>query len=418
MLKDNERTLIASGVDGPLDGAVAVQFRHLIANDPEANRFYRALLSDRDRLANLPKFPAPHSIAQTINQRIYPQPVLLAVRPSGKRNSPTWLPYALAASVFLALSAGSFLVFQHKSDQEIIAERTGRVALPGVHLLLPGTGGALASAANREELPDPNVEQLPHPSNPAVANRSNNPQQHPEVLPPANPNEWLTARVAGEIPNLQSVSARLPLLFNVMEASQAETKKRLVEEYFATTAVRLDLFVRDVPQALDVFQVAAKSSGLGTVVVPLTGEQVKRKFPVSLAVFTDSLSANDHVNFLVKLAEADATVQTFAQGHLLSASPTDVKDFKWYFGVDLGAGKRSNANEANEPSVASSTLGQVKQAIGKDTPKSAIVTTYGPAAARTNANFVPEIKAYFEKRGDRPASAIPALIVIRHVSEK
>lgn len=416
MLREEDRILIAAGVDGPLTGTVATQFRNLIAHSPDANAFYHLLLSDRDRLAALPKHPAPFSIAQNINLRIYPKVVSSTIRTSPHRRSAAWLPYAFAASVFVVVSAGSFLVFQHDSNQRELAEQRGRTSLPGIHLQLPEQGSAFASAANREELPGPDSERLPLPSNRTIANREVQPVVKHEKTPSTNSNDWLTARIAGEVPNLQSVSARLPYLFNVADASLAETKKRLLEEYFGNTAVRLDLFVRDVPKALDAFQTAAKSSGITTVTVPLTTEQIKRKLPISIAVFTESLTANDHAAFLVKLAAADATSRAFAQGHLIPASSVDSRELKLLFGIDPVPGKRPNGDD--EPSVASSTLGQVKQTMSKDSAKSAIVTTFGPNVARMNASYSPEIKAFFEKRGERPASAIPALIVIRHISDK
>ena len=417
MLREEDRTLIASGVDGPLAGTVATQFRDLIANSPEANTFYHSLMSDRERLADLPKWPAPYSLAQNINQRIYPKVVSATVLTTAHRRSAAWLPYAFAASVFVAVSAGSFLVFQNDANRRDSAERKERSALPGTHLPLPDRGSAFA-AADREALPDPDSEQRPLPSHRTIANSETNPPLKSATSPTTNSNDWLTARIAGDIPNLQSVSARLPYLFTVADARQADTKKRLVEEYFANTAVRLDLFVRDVPKSLEVFQSAAKSSGIGLVTVPLTTEQIKRKLPISIAVFTETLSANEHAAFLVKLATADATHHAFAQGHLIPATTMDSRELKSLFGVDPGFGKRSNGDEAAEPSVASATLNSVKQAMSKDAGKSAIVTTFGPGNARINASLSQEIKNFFDKRGERPNSAIPALIVIRHISDK
>jgi hypothetical protein len=417
MLREKDRILIAAGVDGPLTGHVAKQFRDLIANSPEANALYHSLISDRNRLAALPKPRAPYSIAKNINQRIYPNVNPSSLRASPQRRAATWLPYAFAASVFVVVSAGSFLFFQNDASQRELAERKARTTLPGVHLPLPEPGRALASATNREELPGPNSEQLPLPSNPSIANRDPNPAIKPLTPATTISNDWLTARIVGETPDLQSVSARLPYLFHVPDALQAETKKRLVEEIFAHTAVRLDLFVRDVPKALDVIQTAAKSSSIGTVVVPLTAEQIKRKAPVSIAVFTDSLTAKDHADFLVHIAKADATARTFTQGHLIPASASDARELKLLFGIDSLL-KRPNGDETNESPLASNTLGQVKQAIAKDGTKTAIVTTFGPNAARMNAGNSPEIKTFFEKRGERSTSSIPALIVIRHISDK
>lgn len=417
MLREDERTLIASGVDGPLIGAVAAQFRDLIANNPEANAFYHSLVSDRDRLTALPKWPAPYSIAQNISQRIYPKVIPSTTLLKTPRRTAAWLPYAFAASVFVAVAAGSFLVFQEDSTRRDIAERKERSSLPGVHLPLPDRGNTFA-AANREELPGPDSEQLPLPSHTTIANRETKPESKPEKSPSTNSNEWLTARIASEIPKLESVSARLPYLFNMTEASQADTKKRFVEEYFANTAVRLDLFVRDVPKAMEVFQNAAKSSGMAIVTVPLTSEQLKRKLPITIAVYTESLTANEHVAFLAKLATSTGAAQTFAQGHLISATASDSRDLKALFGIDPGLGKRPTSEEASEPSIASGTLGSVKQAIAKDTPKSALVTTFGPTVARMNPTHSQEIKTFFDKRGERPASAIPALIVIRHINDK
>ncbi|HEX4608657.1 MAG TPA: hypothetical protein VH092_10675, partial [Urbifossiella sp.] len=50
---------------------------------------------------------------------------------------------------------------------------------------------------------------------------------------------------------------------------------------------------------------------------------------------------------------------------------------------------------------------------GKGGEKSAVLTTFAPAGARTPPAASREIHQFFDRRGDRRPTAVPVLIVVR-----
>jgi hypothetical protein len=85
------------------------------------------------------------------------------------------------------------------------------------------------------------------------------------------------------------------------------------------------------------------------------------------------------------------------------------RELKQLIGVDPTLVKRGK--DDNQKPIADGTLGQITQSIQKT--KLAIMTTAGPNSARIAPLATPEIKHYLDRKGDRPANAIPMLIVIR-----
>ena len=267
-----------------------------------------------------------------------------------------------------------------------------------------------AVVAVRETLPSPDSPHLPRPGE-SVATRDT------PAIPAAramNPNDFLTSPAIDVVPNLRAESARLPFLFPFAEAEQDSVRNRLTDEFAATPAVRLDVFSRDVPKSLELFAMAARSNGIALATLPLTAEQVKRKLPVTVAVYVESLTARELSALMARWAKVDAAAKSLDRGHVLPAGAGESKELKALLGTDPGLGKRSK----DEPgqSVASGTADRVARQLGTGIPKPALAMTFAPAAARMAAPQSAEGRQFLERRGERPASAVPCLILLKPVN--
>ena len=402
MLREEDRLLIAASVEGPLPTSDAATLRLLLADSSEAASLFRKLSSDRDRLIAIPKHSAPARIARHVSARIRQKsmPSMVAARPTNR--VPSWLPYAFAASILLAVTCGSFVLFYRDSEQGDSAK-----GIPELPILAVEKG-----KQEHEIAVNPIRESLPRPTVPGFASSiaKSEPPKIESVSAPKNPDDWFGARVIGTVPDLDSATAKLPFLFNLADAGQDETKRRILTELNQSPAVRIDLFSRDLPKSIDVVQAVARASNLQLAVSALTVEQLKRKLPISVVVYTESCSADELAAIIQKMSLANTKAPSFAQAHLIPASASDSRDLKSLLGLDLGLWKRPKS-DTGKP-LAEGTLGQIANAMGKGA-KPAILLTFGPNLARIAPSLSPEIKLFLERRGERSPSAVPAMIVIR-----
>ena len=87
---------------------------------------------------------------------------------------------------------------------------------------------------------------------------------------------------------------------------------------------------------------------------------------------------------------------------------------KELLGTDPGLWKRPiGAVLPVEPKPISAGTGDQLAKSLTATNKHAVLLTFTPAASRTNPAMSKELKEYLAKRGERKASAVPILIVIR-----
>src|SRR6266542_1505408 len=108
MLTDADRELITAAVDGALDDRQEPAFRALVADSAEAAALYNRLQGDARRLRESRRVPAPADLAEevTASVRNLPRATPSSRRPAARR--PSWLTYSVAASLFLAVSAGTY----------------------------------------------------------------------------------------------------------------------------------------------------------------------------------------------------------------------------------------------------------------------------------------------------------------------
>src|SRR5687767_6291540 len=120
MLPADQLELITAAVDGELSATEARAFRRLLDASPEARALYAKFQADSDRVRALPRATPPVDLQKKILARlatVTPRPLATPAKPRqpepspARRSVPAWVPVAVAASVLLCVTAGSFAFF-------------------------------------------------------------------------------------------------------------------------------------------------------------------------------------------------------------------------------------------------------------------------------------------------------------------
>ena len=397
MLTDADRELITAAVDGALDDRREPAFRALVADSAEAAALFHQLQGDARRLRESRRWPAPASLAEAVTAglRDLPRATPSSRRPAARR--PSWLTYSVAASLFLAVSAGSYwYVAQTVRDPE---GRALRKALPTP----TDPAGSEYAVVPREKPPE--VVAAPRavaePLAVAVAPRLTGPEAAPSPRP-AGPGDVIGSRPAVEPDAISTVEVRLPLRATVADLDRPDWKARVAAELGRDPAFRLDLFVHDPLRAAEVFQAAAKAAGVDLIVDAAAQDRIKKKLPTTWAVYTEALTADELAGFLAHLAArtraADPT-PVFASAHLFPAQQAEQRDLRDLLGVDPLARNKAAAAQKKDRAE-----------------KPAIFLGYQPMGVRVSPGASKEVKAYLDRRDDRKPAEVPLLIVIRPVS--
>ncbi len=424
MLTEADRELITAAVDGELPPDREQAARRLLAESAEATALFGRLQADSRRLRALPRVPAPPAVAVAVAARVRPVPVATpasavpAIQPTARRAG--WLAYAVAASVLLAVAAGSFWVTLREdgADAVWVAQRQ---SLP--HTPEPATGRfaqspAVPPEALPELLPTPRYATRPNPGDEGYAVLpSPAPAVEAAPLPrQAGAGEVVGSSLSGDPKPFRSVEVRVPLVAVASDLDREDVRSQLLDELARDPAFRLDLFVRDVHRAADAFQAAARAAGVNVAVDSAVPVYLRKKAPVVLAVYTEALSAEDIVKLLgqvAKQARAGAKGQAaFGTAHLVPAREAEQRDLHDLLGRDPGLWKRPRAG--GPKAVSSGTVEQLTASLDRG-GKPALMLVYLPVALRVNPNASKEVRAFLDHRDERKPTAIPLLIVIRPV---
>jgi hypothetical protein len=418
MLNDIQKQLIAAAVDSDLDPRQDAEFRQLLAGSVDAATLYRCLLADQELLRSIRRIPAPPGLAETIRERTHPMHVgpdrAALARPAG------WVPYVIAATVFLAVSIGSFW-FSLLTSQTGSTEQAGRPVQPDTSRNPPvPTSRELAVNRGPESLPPPR-KSVPSriPDDGALAHRG---PVLPTIEPAPLPRTTSTADVVGsrpapDTPLLHPTEVRLPILTGVTDLDRPDIKARLLEDLTGEPAHRLDLFARDPIRAAELFRAAARSAGLTLSVDTIAQERMKRKLPSTWLVYTEALTAEEIVKLLGHIAAAVRKEKppVLVTSHLVPAQAAEARDLREFLGLDAGGWKRTKA--AAPRSITAGTADQLTKNLTRKGPdKPAILVTYLPPSLRLPPLASKEVRTYLERRGERKPDAVPLLIVIRPTS--
>jgi hypothetical protein len=439
MLPDDQLELITAAIDGELSPAEARRFRSLMESSAEARATHARLKADSERLQNLPRVAPPADLAARVMRKIgalTPAPVRVPKAEPAKqptlettpvaaraRKLPVWVPAVVAASVLVGVAASSFWFFRNNDPNNSAKQRT----LNG--LASPDLVKALPSDTERPAAPAPRV---PHDSG-AIVNR--------DVSPAPLPHEFERTPIAPDprfvqpdlvafppitAPTFDQVEIRIPFLKAVSEFDRAESRQELAAELLHDPAFRLDVFARDPVRAVEVFQAAAKATGLNLHVDATTLDRLRKRQVTSVMIYTDALSAGQIAEVFGHLATADAKIspRVFDSLHAIPVSRSDERFLIETLGRDPGLFKRADIDRRlpkTDPSksISDGTAQHIVDRVGgaggspSASDKHAVLVTWAPPAMRTMPTASAELKLFFAKRGDRKPGVVPVVIVIR-----
>ncbi len=432
--------LITAAVDGELSTTEAHAFRLLMASCVEARVLFAKLKADSVRVRALPQVAPPADLqakilaklaAATPAPRVRPQPhaepkTTPTAVPS--RRFPSWLPVAAAAGVFLCLAAASFAFFTDQATpKNTIAKNPWSNALP-------------APQNDPATVPSPTAPQIERPD-PANVVRSDvlpvPPAPTPRVVPPeavtvapeprtVTPPDLIGFPVLPKLPPIERIEIRLPFLRPVADLSREDINQELFDEIRRDPAFKFDLFVRDTARGAEVFQNAAKASGLTVFADAATLDKLKKKQAHAIVIYTESLTAAELAALFAKLSTEDAkfSPRVCDSLHATPVIRSEEVELKAILGVDVGLLKRPVGNGtsgavqgSDSKNVSAGTIDSVVKSVSKG-DKSAVLLTWQTthaSIARTNPAMSAELKSFLAKRGDRKPNAVPAIIVIRPV---
>lgn len=410
MLTESEQLLISAAVDGELTPAEAKAFERLVMSDPEASRLFRRLKEASARLAALPKHTAPKGLAAKVMARV--RPVTPHRTPSHRR---ALLPIAIAASLFLAVTAGSFFFFRDSASNNEQAQQN-QLPPPGPSAVMPDTpaGDLVASAkagAGEDGTVKPATDDGAFTKMPPVEAEPVVVVRVPKPLTPEE-KEMLTSALMIEPTTLKQINPTLPLILSALEFDKEEPQTRLKKELAKDAGFRLNLFSKNTVAAVEHLHTAARQVGVHVFTEGLTARRIKEPLALPYAVYIENLTADELAALLAALTksvnEQSRPEAVLGSAHLVTADVPEHKDLKELIGVDWPQAKAGKP--ADGKAVTESTLKEVVASVKKSGEKAAVVVTY---AAKQNAGKSLEVKQFLEKRGDRKPGTVPLLIVIR-----
>ena len=407
MLTEPDKLLITAAVDGELTPAEAKAFDRLLASSPEAGRLYRRLKANAARLAALPRRAAPAGLASGVMARV--RPATPGRKPAPARRS--FLPYAVAASLFLTVVVGSALLLRKNTDRDQQADLPppGQPIVPDV-----STGDVVAFA--KPGLGEDGVVK-PSDDGGAVARVEPTEPKADVVVklpPPLTPEEkeLFGVGLMVESKPLKKIDSTLPVLFDAREFDKEEPQARLKKELARDGGFRLNLFSKNAAAATEHLQSAARNSGVHVFVEGNTAKRLKEsQFPLSYAVYVENLTADELAALLAELSKQvngqSRPEALLGSAHFVPADVHEQKDLKELLGLDWALPK---AKPTDGKAVSEGTLKEVVASVKKPGEKAAVVVTF---LGKQNAGKSAEAKQFVEKRGERKPGTVPLLIVIR-----
>ncbi|MCI0704113.1 MAG: hypothetical protein L0241_23900 [Planctomycetia bacterium] len=462
MIPADQLPLITAAVDGELSPTEASAFRRLLDSSPEARALYIKLKADSVRVRNLTPVAPPVDLKAKVMARIAsatpaPRPKLTArptqpaqvsqpVSPAQPATLPfrervaKWAPVAVAASVLLCVTVGSFAFFSQtgssanrpKPDSE---NGDGKWAnwLPADHDRTPSAPIGLPDpgAVVRDGSPVPPVPP-PRPVVPEAVAIA------PEPRPATS--QFHASPIRPPLPPFDLVQVRIPFLRPVADITREDVRQELIDELGHDPAYRIDLFVRDTGRGVGVFQNAAKASGLTMFSDATTMDKLKKRQVTAVVIYTDSLTGPELAALFAKLSLEDAkfSPRVYDSLHATPVVGADERELKAVLGTDPGLFKRpavgptgtgqgtdkGDKTDRGDPKpISAGTIDSVVKTVSappaKPGEKPAVLLTWQtiqPGIPRTNPAMSKELKSFLDKRGDRKPNAVPAIIIIRQLA--
>ena len=187
---------------------------------------------------------------------------------------------------------------------------------------------------------------------------------------------------------------------------------------------------------MEVFQNAAKATGLTVFADAATLDKLKKKQAHAVVIYTEALSPAELTALFAKMSAEDAkfSPRVCDSLHAMPVVRHDELELKAILGLDAGLFKRSigsggsggtgqggDRGEKGDKPVSAGTIDAVTKALtsppAKPGEKPAVLMTWQtvPGASRTVPAQSTELQQFKAKRGGRKPNVVPAIIVIRPV---
>jgi hypothetical protein len=230
-----------------------------------------------------------------------------------------------------------------------------------------------------------------------------------------------------EIESFQLDKIRVSQFFTLHDLPGDEAaRKKLAEEMRKDELVRLDLFCRSSPKALEMVVEALKARGIAVFTDAFASEQLKKKGPPEVMIFTEALTPDELTRLLASLGAADAKQAGDGPTEfdaLVAAPflPADLTRLSRLLGVPTLEPRPAKGKAAVDirkplPEGTASQLANSLAKLGSGAPKAeraAVVVAYAPANPTPATSR--EIKQFLDRRGERKADAKPLMLVLRTV---
>ncbi|WP_162658211.1 hypothetical protein [Tuwongella immobilis] len=301
----------------------------LLRKDAEVRALYESLMEDSQRLRSLPSYAAPPSMESSILSQIRnAMPVGSRVSPrhhSTKRSRiPIGLSLSLAASVFLLIGFGSFILF---SNERAITEPT----LAYVHSQSPEIDSRegviqpspvntkmeeLASDRRSEDrVPsDRSTGPAPKPTNPRTPSNSG--------IPSSQNDDRLLASPDHSRDSLGFVVPKLPPLIAFESLASPSAQNQLESLFRSETKVRLELTVEDPNAFLESLGKVTRSQKYQFIQDALLVQRIQSKQPTLPNGLSDQLTPSQWIQLL-----STVSATTKMRGKLI-ATPMLTRDIR------------------------------------------------------------------------------------------
>ena len=410
MLTASELELLTAAVDRELPPGRASAFQKLLNAKSEAAELFRAFEADSGKLRDALPRAIPASQVSAVLARIRPTASPRRATP-GRRS--ILLQYATAAAVFFTVCSATFWYFTAQDRAE--RDKAQKLRLPHMDSELP-IPEQFAIAPNPTKDPDGRGALNPEDPIPHEA----------IVLAPAETELAPAPRSAigdvvgsGIIENpkpLAEIRLRLPFLAEAVDFNAFDVQMQLAKELGLDPAFRLDLFSKNPAAALELLQAMAKQAGVSVTVDAKMQDLWAKKVPVAVAFYLEGLTPVELTELLGtvgKQLQTNLKSPSIGMAHLLPLGATDLRDLKETLGVDLSPTRAKAANTGEPKPISADTLAKVTGAVKKTGDKAGIVVAFLPPNLRSVAAQSKEIKAFFDKRGDRKPGTTPLLMILR-----
>lgn len=428
MLSATEQELIAAAIDGELTSAERRSAKELLRRSEEARALYSRLKQQAGALRQLPQVASPIDFSSDIlgiirEQGLKPTPLppeRNRHRRSGFWNPPVWAFVATAATVLLTVTLSSYFFFATDPTTRP-AEAVASVPppahtapSPSVPKVVENRNGTRSKVAPLPESPPEILAHAPRLLEPKTS------PPHPENQELANPVNQLPTEI------FDIAKVRMSLILPLRELDEAYPKQKLREELGRDEMIRIDLFCKDLPRALDALQSQLQSTGHEVFVDAFASDRLKRKPAPELLIYTETMSPAEIASFLERLGVEDkkqeakkAGLGAFDNFVLAPSLKGDLDKLARLLGVSPSTLKTEAARptgiDLTKP-LSETTASQLAQNLTRPsskTEKSAIILGYSPW--NLNPMTSREIKAFLDRRIERKSGTKPLMLVLRLV---